>query len=129
MAEPVPAFTKAIISAPSATTSIPKAIDAAQSLNQEEIVERCIIQMLNEAARCLEEGIIASPQDGDIGAIFGIGFPPFLGGPFRYMDSYGIENLVERLQSYQLRFGSRFEPAQILLDYEAQGKSFYSDNA
>ena len=105
------------------------AIDAAQSLNQEEIVERCMVQMLNEAARCLEEGIIASPQDGDIGAIFGIGFPPFLGGPFRYMDSYGIENLVERLQSYQLRFGSRFEPAQILLDYEAQGKSFYSDHA
>lgn len=105
------------------------AIDAAPALNQEEIVERCMIQMLNEAARCLEEGIIASPQDGDIGAIFGIGFPPFLGGPFRYMDSYGIENLVERLQSYQLRFGSRFEPAQILLDYEAQGKSFYSDHA
>ncbi|WP_143872671.1 fatty acid oxidation complex subunit alpha FadJ [Catenovulum sediminis] len=100
-------------------------VDPAQTLNQEEIVERCMIQMLNEAARCLEEGIISSPMDGDIGAIFGIGFPPFLGGPFRYMDSYGIANLVERLQSYQVRFGERFEPAQILLDYEVEGKSFY----
>lgn len=101
-------------------------IDAAQSLNQEEIAERCLVQMLNEAARCLEEGVINSPQDGDIGAIFGIGFPPFLGGPFRYIDSYGIANLVERLQSYQLRFGDRYAPAQILLDYEVDNKSFYA---
>ncbi|WAJ71314.1 fatty acid oxidation complex subunit alpha FadJ [Catenovulum adriaticum] len=101
-------------------------LDAAQSLNQEEIAERCLVQMLNEAARCLEEGVINSPQDGDIGAIFGIGFPPFLGGPFRYMDTYGIANLVERLQSFQLRFGDRFAPAQILLDYEVENKLFYS---
>ncbi len=100
-------------------------IDAAQSLNTEEIAERCLVQMLNEAARCFEEGVVASAQEGDIGAIFGIGFPPFLGGPFRYIDAYGIDKLVERLQSYQLRFGARFEPAQILLDYEVENRRFY----
>ncbi|KMT66850.1 fatty acid oxidation complex subunit alpha FadJ [Catenovulum maritimum] len=100
-------------------------LDPAQRLNQEEVVERCLVQMLNEAARCLEEGVIQSPRDGDIGAVFGIGFPPFLGGPFRYMDSFGISNLVDRLQNFHSRFGERYKPAQILLDYDTEGRSFY----
>ena len=50
--------------------------------------------MLNEAVLCLEESIIASPTDGDLGAVFGIGFLPFTGGPFRYMDALGIQNVV-----------------------------------
>ncbi|WP_017445550.1 fatty acid oxidation complex subunit alpha FadJ [Gayadomonas joobiniege] len=101
-------------------------IDPAQTMNPEEISQRCLAQMLNEAARCLQEGVISSPRDGDIAAVFGIGFPPFLGGPFRYIDSIGVDTLVEQLQTYQVRYGSRFEPAQILLDYEAKGCSFYS---
>ncbi|MBT1446323.1 fatty acid oxidation complex subunit alpha FadJ [Shewanella sp. JM162201] len=90
-----------------------------------EIAERCIVQMLNEAVRCLEEGIIASPRDGDIGAIFGIGFPPFLGGPFRYMDTMGAAKLVGLLEGYQRRFGDRFTPAPLLKSMAAEGKSFY----
>ncbi|MBM7073102.1 fatty acid oxidation complex subunit alpha FadJ [Shewanella sp. 202IG2-18] len=89
------------------------------------VAERCVVQMLNEAARCLEDGIIASPRDGDIGAIFGIGFPPFLGGPFKYMDQLGVTNLVDMLKGYQSQFGDRFAPCDLLLKMTEEKKSFY----
>lgn len=78
------------------------------------IAERCVVQMLNEAVRCLEEGIITSARDGDIGAIFGIGFPPFLGGPFHYIDTLGAAHLVSILIDYQAKFGDRFAPCERL---------------
>ena len=81
--------------------------------------------MVNEAARCLDEGIIRSARDGDIGAIFGIGFPPFEGGPFRYMDARGIQTIVERLSFYEKQEGERFKPADILTRMSEQEKSFY----
>ncbi|GLP96594.1 fatty acid oxidation complex subunit alpha FadJ [Paraferrimonas sedimenticola] len=88
-------------------------------------LDRCIMQMLNEAARCYDEGIIANARDGDIGAIFGIGFPPFLGGPFRYMDRLGIDQVVTKLQLFELEYGERFAPAQVLVDMAESGKRFY----
>ncbi len=81
--------------------------------------------MLNEAVRCLEEGIIASARDGDIGAIFGIGFPPFIGGPFRYIDAMGATSLVADLRRYEAQFGSRFAPSRLLLQMAEQGTTFY----
>lgn len=100
-------------------------VTAAPALNAEEIASRCTAQMLNEAVRCLEEGIIASARDGDIGAIFGIGFPPFLGGPFRYIDSLGVNNLVATLRQLETRFGQRFTPCPLLLKMAEQGERFY----
>ncbi|WP_408011855.1 fatty acid oxidation complex subunit alpha FadJ [Saccharobesus litoralis] len=101
-------------------------VTPAQSLNNEEVVERCMVQMLNEAARCLEEGIIRIARDGDIGAIFGIGFPPYLGGPFRYIDSLGADHLVSRLAHYQTRFGERFAPCDLLNKMAEEGSQFYT---
>ncbi|HEX6628156.1 MAG TPA: fatty acid oxidation complex subunit alpha FadJ, partial [Gemmatimonadaceae bacterium] len=69
-----------------------------------QIQQRTVLAMLNEAARCLSDGIIKSPRDGDVGAVFGIGFPPFRGGPFRYMDSLGIQIVVQRLEDLNARF-------------------------
>jgi 3-hydroxyacyl-CoA dehydrogenase / enoyl-CoA hydratase / 3-hydroxybutyryl-CoA epimerase len=99
---------------------------AASNKDSKEISERCVIQMLNEAVRCLEEGIIASPRDGDIGAIFGIGFPPFLGGPFRYMDSLGAAHMVARLEHYQKLHGERFAPSEKLKTMAANSETFYT---
>ena len=89
-------------------------------------VERCVYMMLNEAARCLDEEIIRNARDGDIGAIFGIGFPPFLGGPFNYIDKIGAANLVSKLNQWQAEFGERFAPCDALVKMAEQGDKYYS---
>jgi 3-hydroxyacyl-CoA dehydrogenase/enoyl-CoA hydratase/3-hydroxybutyryl-CoA epimerase len=94
-------------------------------LSENDIALRCILPMLNEAVRCLDEGIIRSARDGDIGAIFGIGFPPFLGGPFRYMDQFGLTTLVEKMQEFVNLYGERYEPCDGLVRRAEQGESFY----
>ncbi|RKQ38421.1 fatty acid oxidation complex subunit alpha FadJ [Enterobacter sp. R1(2018)] len=88
------------------------------------IAERCVLMMLNEAARCLDEGVVRSARDGDIGAVFGIGFPPFLGGPFRYMESLGAGELVARLQRLSSRYGERFAPCDRLLEMASNNLTF-----
>jgi 3-hydroxyacyl-CoA dehydrogenase/enoyl-CoA hydratase/3-hydroxybutyryl-CoA epimerase len=91
----------------------------------EEVQQRLSLQMCNEAALCLQEGILRSARDGDIGAIFGLGFPPFRGGPFRWMDTLGATEVVRRLRGLEERHGRRFQPAQILVDMAESGKTFH----
>jgi 3-hydroxyacyl-CoA dehydrogenase/enoyl-CoA hydratase/3-hydroxybutyryl-CoA epimerase len=90
-----------------------------------ELVQRCVYMMLNEAARCLDEGIIRNARDGDIGAIFGIGFPPFLGGPFHYIDTLGAKTLVTKLNQWSNEFGERFKPCQALITMADSGDKYY----
>ncbi|WP_086984648.1 fatty acid oxidation complex subunit alpha FadJ [Vibrio aphrogenes] len=98
-----------------------------ESLLTEEVVAlRCVLLMLNEAVRAFDDGIIHSARDGDIGAIFGIGFPPFLGGPFRYIDQIGAAKLVEMMNGYAEKYGSRFAPCDGLLTRAGTGEKFYS---
>ena len=91
-----------------------------------EIQERLVFAFLNEATACLEEGILRSPRDGDVGAIFGLGFPPFLGGPFRYMDRLGETAVVKTLETLEARHGPRFRPAPILTDMAREGRRFHA---
>jgi len=91
----------------------------------DEVQRRTVYAMLNEAARCLDEGILRSPRDGDVGAVFGIGFPPFRGGPFRYMDSVGIPNVVQILEELNARYGGRYEAAGILRRMANRGQKFH----
>jgi 3-hydroxyacyl-CoA dehydrogenase/enoyl-CoA hydratase/3-hydroxybutyryl-CoA epimerase len=86
---------------------------------------RMALTMINEAAWCLEEGILKSPNDGDLGAILGLGFPPFLGGPFRYIDQTGVQNMVDKLKKFEEEFGPRFKAAEVLVEYAGEGKTFY----
>jgi 3-hydroxyacyl-CoA dehydrogenase / enoyl-CoA hydratase / 3-hydroxybutyryl-CoA epimerase len=91
----------------------------------EEIQQRCALQMVNEALHCLGERIVRSPRDADIGAIFGLGFPPFRGGPLRYVDSIGAAEVLRRIQGYEDRFGKRWTPAPILIEKARENGRFY----
>lgn len=82
-------------------------------------------RLVNEAAKCLEDEIIANPVVGDIGLVFGIGFAPFRGGPFRYLDQYGVGKYVSMMNGFAEKYGPQFEPCQLLKDYAAQGKKFH----
>jgi 3-hydroxyacyl-CoA dehydrogenase/enoyl-CoA hydratase/carnithine racemase len=90
-----------------------------------EIQDRLGLVMVNEAVHCLQEGIVASPRDGDLGAILGLGFPPFLGGPFRWVDAVGRGKIVTRLEKLAERLGTRFQPAAVLTEVVENRGKFY----
>jgi 3-hydroxyacyl-CoA dehydrogenase/enoyl-CoA hydratase/3-hydroxybutyryl-CoA epimerase len=108
----------------SAYAQLPYGTDR-KHFDPKEMSERCALQMVNEAIRCLGEGVLRSARDGDIGAIFGLGFPPYLGGPFRYADALGPATLLERIEHWQRKLGNRFEPAPLLVDIAAKSKRFH----
>ncbi|OUR62238.1 multifunctional fatty acid oxidation complex subunit alpha [Colwellia sp. 39_35_sub15_T18] len=97
----------------------------AGSLSADEIAKRCTYMMLNEAARCVDEGIVRNARDGDIGAIFGIGFPPFLGGPLRYIDKIGAQSLVAQLSRWAEQHGERYTPCDALVAMAESGAKYY----
>lgn len=97
---------------------------APQDFDEETIIQRVMIPMINEVVLCLEEGIIASPQEADMALVYGLGFPPFRGGVFRYLDSVGIANFVEKAKGYQ-DLGAMYQVPQLLLDMAEKGESFY----
>jgi 3-hydroxyacyl-CoA dehydrogenase/enoyl-CoA hydratase/3-hydroxybutyryl-CoA epimerase len=96
-----------------------------REMPDDEITSRCVLAMVNEAVLCLQDGVLRSPRDGDIGAVFGIGFPPFRGGPFRYVDSVGADRIVQRLEELNARFEPRFAPAELLVDMARGRRTFY----
>ena len=94
-----------------------------------EVKERLLYRQLVETARCFAEGVLETPEDGDLGAIFGWGFAPFTGGPFSAMDTAGLTNVVQTLDRLAQAHGERFAPPQMLRDMAAKGESFYGNAA
>lgn len=91
------------------------------------IAQRLVYPLLNEAARALDEGVIRQPRDGDIGAVFGIGFPPFRGGPLRMIDAHGAAEVTRTLEALAAKHGPRFEPCEALRRMAQSGGRFYAD--
>jgi enoyl-CoA hydratase/long-chain 3-hydroxyacyl-CoA dehydrogenase len=100
-------------------------VDRDLKLSEQEMQDRIISRFVNEAAKCLEDEIIENPVVGDIGLVFGTGFAPFRGGPFRYMDQVGVAKYVDMMNGFADKYGPQFEPCQILKDYAAENKKFH----
>ena len=100
-----------------------------KSVSREEIAWRCALQFVNEACRCFGEGILRSARDGDIGAVFGLGFPPFRGGPFRFVDQVGAKEILGRLRELEKKHGPRFSPAPVLEEIARTGQTFHGPNS
>ena len=90
-----------------------------------EIQQRLLLLMLNEAVLCLQESVIEGPRDGDLGAVFGIGFMPFTGGPFRYIDREGAGEIVRQMDDLSARFGPKYTAATLLQTHAANNRPFY----
>jgi 3-hydroxyacyl-CoA dehydrogenase/enoyl-CoA hydratase/3-hydroxybutyryl-CoA epimerase len=97
---------------------------AAQQPEQRELIDRLMFAQANEAARCLEEGVLRSSADGNIGSIFGWGFAPFHGGALRFIDAMGAPAFVARARELAARFGPRFEPAAVVVRQAQEGTRF-----
>ena len=91
----------------------------------DQVFERCFLRFISEAVHCVQDGIIATPREGDIGAVFGVGFPPFLGGPFQWIDAVGAQTVVDKMERLRQAEGERFAPPQLLLDHAKANKPFH----
>lgn len=95
-----------------------------KTLPLEDVQDRAIYLMLNEAIMCLEEGIIANVNDGNLGAVFGIGFLPFTGGPFRYINHLGTEKVLARMNEFKAKYGEKFTPRPMLVELAKNNADF-----
>jgi len=98
-----------------------------ESLDEQTILDRAILIMINEASRCLEEKVVANAHYLDMAMVMGTGFPAFRGGLLRYADALGIEEVVKRLATLETRFGERFEASKLLVNMAEKGKIFYAE--
>ena len=94
-------------------------------LNKNNITQRCIFLMINEAAKCLEEKIVENAQTIDIAMIMGAGFPPFQGGLLKYADNFGINHLVKNMKEFSKKYGDRFSPCEFIVNLKNNNKLFY----
>lgn len=93
-------------------------------ISDQEIIERMMLPMIFECARCLEENIVATPQEVDMGLLFGLGFPPFRAGALKYADSIGLENIVEKSKKYH-ELGQLYVATKSVTELANNNKTFY----
>ncbi|WP_375056631.1 fatty acid oxidation complex subunit alpha FadB [Zobellella sp. DQSA1] len=99
-------------------------VESRLELEQDDIIARMMIPMINEVVLCLEEGIIGSPAEADLALVYGLGFPPFRGGVFRYLDTLGLVNYVAMADKFA-HLGPLYQVSPGLRQMAADGKTFY----
>jgi len=95
-----------------------------RKISPEEIVDRCILALVNEGARILEEGIAVRAVDIDLIYLNGYGFPPYRGGPMWYADTVGLNKVRDRISEFHRQHGELWEPAPLLTQLAQEGKTF-----
>ena len=100
-------------------------VEPNRAMAAEQIQMRCTLQVVNESILCLDDGVLMRAEDGDVGAVLGLGFPVFRGGPFRFADAIGVREVLRRMEKYYDRFGDRWKPAPGLVRMVEKGESFY----
>jgi 3-hydroxyacyl-CoA dehydrogenase len=101
-----------------------KAGIAQRTISSEEIVDRCVYALVNEGARILEQGYASRATDIDIIYVYGYGFPSYRGGPMWYADRVGLDKVYHRISELHRQFGTLWEPAPLLKELAALGKTF-----
>jgi len=102
--------------------------NSAAAYTEPELQRRMVLLMVNEAVRCLEEKVVATPGDVDFGMVMGTGFAPFHGGPLAYADTVGIAKIVDDMKTLVQAAGPQYEPCALLAEMAATGKTFYGGN-
>jgi 3-hydroxyacyl-CoA dehydrogenase len=95
-----------------------------REFTEEEIVQRCIYPLINEAARILEEGIALRPSDVDMVWINGYGFPPYRGGPMHFSDGEGVKKVYDTIVGFREKYGDHWQPAPLLEQLANEGETF-----
>jgi 3-hydroxyacyl-CoA dehydrogenase/enoyl-CoA hydratase/3-hydroxybutyryl-CoA epimerase/enoyl-CoA isomerase len=96
-----------------------------KDFSSEEIIARMMIPMVNEVVRCLEEGVVDTAAEADMGLIYGVGFPPFRGGAIRYLETIGLNNFIEMADKYS-HLGEIYQVTDGLREMAASGKSYFT---
>jgi 3-hydroxyacyl-CoA dehydrogenase/enoyl-CoA hydratase/3-hydroxybutyryl-CoA epimerase len=91
----------------------------------DELKKRLLYAQALDAVRCMEEGVLTDPEDGDVGGIFGLGFAPYTGGPLSLVDTVGVAEFVQECDALATKYGERFTPPKLLRDMAANGETFY----
>ncbi|MDO4441515.1 MAG: fatty acid oxidation complex subunit alpha FadB [Moraxella sp.] len=99
--------------------------DTQQDFDDQEIIDRLMVAFCNETVRCLEDNIVASAAEADMAMLMGLGFPPFRGGPCRYIDQVGVKEFVALCDKYA-HLGKAYEAPELLREMAESGKSFYA---
>ncbi len=94
-------------------------------ISEDEIIERCMLVMINESAKCLDEQVVDNARYLDMAMILGAGFPAFRGGILRYADKIGINQIFNKLYDLEQKFGIRYRPAKLICEMARNNQNFY----